>query len=316
MQKNGRTQRLLIVTMLFWCSALPQSLNATLIMAIRQNDALYVASDSVLSRTRQRVADKYLKCFPTGETCCVAISGFGGGDGTIETTSNRITFDQRFPQQLDRLGTEEYAKHQLFSDSVTNILNRFQVVYRSFMNLIETNSITNHEPFDETDIYFIGYDTKAATFYQTKARFLPLAPYPFTLDQIRVPESSVSFFGEYRFLSALMRGDDPRIKHLKSEALLQELSPPSSATKDQQAKSICRAILQMYALHTKYSKQYKYDDGFVGPPHIIYRIDTNSVTRIYYGSGSTTSDEDVVAILLCLIVIVLIVSVVVFALHQ
>lgn len=315
MKRNGTTHRLSTIILLFWFFVLSPSSNATLIIVVRQNDALYVASDSALSRARQKKADKYLKCFPAGETCCVAISGFAGADGTIETTSNRMTFDLRFPQQLERIGAEEYARHELFSDSVTNILNRFQPVYRSFINLIETNSITNHEPFDETDIYIIGYDTAAAEFCEAKARFRPIAPYTFTFGKVSIPASNVAFKGEYGFLGALMRGDDPRLKPLKSKALMSALSPPSSATKDVQAKTICGGILQLYALHTKYAKRYNYDDGLVGPPYVIYRIGTNNVTRIYFGNGSTNSDKSVVDILLCLIVIVLIVGVIIFSLR-
>jgi len=309
------TNLLKLVTLL-WCCALPQSLNATLIIAVRHNDDLYIASDSVLSHLHQKSAEKYMKCFPASKTSCVAISGFGGADGTIVTTSNQVTFDLRFPQKLEQIATEESPRYQFFSDSVTNILNRFAPVYKSFMDLVETNSYTNHEQFDETDIYFIGYDTTTATFCQSTARFPPIAPYTFTLEKVLIPKSSIRFLGEYGFLSALMRGDDARLKPLKSEALIAALSPPPSADKELQARTICGAILQLYALHIKYSKQYKYDPGLVGPPYVIYRVSTNNATRIYYGNGSATSDETVVDILLCLTVVLLIVGIIIFALRS
>src|ERR1700722_18279501 len=227
MQQNRRTKQLLMLTILLWCSELPQSLNATLIIAIRQNDALYVASDSLLSHAGEKTSQKYMKCFPAWQTGCVAISGFSGADGDITTTSNRITFDLRFPQQLDRIATQEFDKHQVFHDSATNILDRFEPVYKSFMKLVETNSVTNHERFDETDIYFFGYDPADATFCHSTARFTPVAPYTFTLEKASIPESTISFEGEYGFLTALMRGNDPRIKPLKPKALVAGLSPPS-----------------------------------------------------------------------------------------
>jgi hypothetical protein len=309
----ARATRILTLVTVLGCLALPQALNATLIIVLRHNDDLYVASDSMLSHLHLKNSGKYLKCFPASKTSCVAISGFGGADGTIGTTSNQIVFDLRFPQKLDQIATEEYAHHQLFSDSVTNILNRFTPVYKSLMELIATNSVTNHERFDDTDIYFAGYDSSSASFCQITARFLPLPPHDFVLEKIAIPASSISFFGEYGFLSALMRGNDPRLKPLKTEALAAALSPPPSANNDLQAKTISGAILQLYALHTKYSKLYNYDDGLVGPPYVIYQVSTNSVTRVYYGSGLATQDETFLCILLFLIVLFLIIGVIGYA---
>jgi hypothetical protein len=316
MKSDLKFKELITVVTLFWCGALPQKVNATLIIALRRNDYLYVASDSVLSRDGQKIQDKYIKCFPASETSCVGISGNGGADGTIQTTSNRFTFDLHFPQKLEAIAAEEYAKHQLSSDSATNILNRFSLVHKSLISILETNDYyTNHERL-ETDIYFFGYDISAAAFYKSTARFPPFAPYTFNFRKESFPDSSISFIGEYGFLTGLMRGDDPRIKSLKSKALIAALSPSASADKDMQAKMISRAILQLYALHTKYTKRYNYDDGLVGPPYVIYRISTNDVTRIYYGNGLTTSDENVLGIVVCVIVFVLIAGIIVYALRD
>jgi hypothetical protein len=293
---------------------LPQSSNATLIIVLRHKDHIYVASDSVLSRARKKSAEEYIKCFPASDTSCVAISGFGGADGTISTISNQITFDLRFPQTLDRIASEEYAKHLPFTHNLTNILDSFSSTYRSLMSIVETNGYTNHEQFDETDIYYIGYDPESARFSKFTARFSPNAPHSFDLRTDSIPESTINFMGEYGFLLALMWGNDSRLKQLKSETLTKALSPPLTADTDLEAKTICGGILQLYALHTKYSKHFEYDDGLVGPPYVVYRVTTNSVTRIYYGRGLVNDDERVLGVLLCAIMIVLLVGILIFVL--
>jgi hypothetical protein len=310
-----RTANLLTLLGLLLCLSWPQTLNATLIIILRHNDDLYVASDSVLSYARQKKSEKYTKCFPASKTGCVAISGYGGANGTIETTSNQIVFDSRFPQKLDEMAKEEQAKHELFSDSVTNILNRFAPVYKSLMELQLSiaNNATNRERFDDTDIYFVGYDSSSTSFCQITARFPPLPPHNFVLERLAIPTSSIHFIGEYGFLSALMRGDDPRLKPLKSAALLRGLSPLPVVSSDLQAKTISDAILQLYGLHTKYSKRYNYDDGLVGPPYVIYRVSTNEVTRVYYGNGLATPDEEFLGILIFLIVLCVIIGAPIFA---
>jgi len=110
-----------------------------------------------------------------------------------------------------------------------------------------------------------------------------------------------------------MRDDDPRIKSLMSEGLARALSPPPSADTELQVKTTCDSILRLYDLHTKYSKLYKYDDGLVGPPYVVYRISTTNATRVFYGHGLATSDEEFLGVLIFLIVLILIVGVLIFA---
>jgi hypothetical protein len=315
-KRTASITRLLMLATLFCCCAWPHALNATLIVVLRHNNDLYVASDSVLSRNRQKISEKHIKCFPASETSCVAISGYGGGDGTVQTTSNRLTFDLHFPQKLEGIAAEEYAKDQLFSESATNILDHFSSVYKSLMVLFETNGYDMRKIPDETDIYFFGYDSVADAFYQLTARFPPVAPYNFDLEKEPLPGSSIGFFGESRFLAALMRGDDPRVKALQTKALSDGLNPSPSTNENMQEKAISAAILNLYALHIRYARSYNYNDGMVGPPYAIYRISTNSVTRIYYGNGFPTSDESLTNFLLCAVVAVLIVSVIIFALRS
>ncbi len=181
------------------------------------------------------------------------------------------------------------------------------------MELLEANNLLAQQRFDDTDIYFIGYDTTTSAFCNSEARFHPIAPYTFDLKTVSIPESSINFRGEFAFLSALMQGDDPRLKALKSEAFSTQYLPGSSAGDDLQAKAISDRILRLYALHTEYSKRYKYDDGLVGPPYVVYRINTNDVKSVYYGSGFATSDEKFVDILIFLIVLFVIIGVSIFA---
>jgi hypothetical protein len=301
----------LLLVSLFCCCALSQSLNATLLIALRDNDVLYVASDGLISVTGQNRSWKYLKCFPASKTGCVAITGYGGANGSITTTSNQLSFTHDFPPILDKIATEEFAKQESFSRSLTNTLSRFAIEYKSLMELLETNTYLAQQQFDDTDIYFMGYDPTTATFYNSEAHFHPIAPYKFDLNTVSIPASTITFKGEFAFLSALMRGDDPRLKALRSEAFDTAFPPDSSAGDGLQAKAISDRILRLFALHTEYSKRYNYDHGLVGPPYVVYRISTNDVKRVYYGNGFATSDEKFVNILIILIVLLVIVGVII-----
>jgi hypothetical protein len=304
----AKTTKIIALVAMFAFVVLPRSINATLLIVLRHNNNLYVASDSVLSDLHGKKPEKYLKCFPASETSCVCISGFGGASGTICTTSNHISFDFRFPQQLQQIARQEFARHRPFSENVTNILNHFEFIYRSLMDLLVTNNVTNVESLDKTDVYFIGYDTSSRSFCQISSHFRPLSPYGVVLERVPIPMSSMGFMGEYGFLSALIRNDDPRLKALRTKALGAALSPPLSIKPELETKAVCGGILQLYALHNKYSKLFNYDAGLVGPPYVIYKISTNNVICAYYGSSLAKPDEIFLFILISFVVLFVVVA--------
>src|SRR5271166_4167783 len=115
------TTYMFVATTLLYSLAFPQKMLATLIIAVRHNDEMCLASDSLLSNQHQQPSGKYIKCFQSSDTSCVAISGFGGADITIGTNSYPTTINVRFPQELEQIASEESAKHLPFLQSASNV---------------------------------------------------------------------------------------------------------------------------------------------------------------------------------------------------
>jgi len=285
-------------------------------MVVHHNgQEIYMASDGVVSSdTDDRLSKKHIKCFPTSDTSCVGLAGFSGLDFAATTRQPAIRSDLLL--ELEQMSSEQVASRKPFLESVTNITTRFLSSYNSLMQLKDSHVKNTRTEAGPTVLEFIGYDPHTATYMDATTRFWPTNSTEANLHIDSISPSYFSLIGTQDFLMATLSGKYANLKSLMPEELRQRLGNIAASDKPLDTPTVDATVLQLFAFHRKYAKQYGYPDGNVGPPYVIYRISTTNVTRIYFGGGNMGSDETVVGIIVVAIVLILIVGPLILALKE
>jgi hypothetical protein len=212
------------------------------------------------------------------------------------------------------MSSEQVSLRKPFLESVTNITTSFLYSYNSLMQLKDSrvqNARTNAGP---TVLDFMGYDSHSATYIHASARFWPTNSTEASLHIDTFSPSDVYFIGAHDFLLATLSGTNAILNSVMPAELRHRLGDITASDKPLDTPTVDATLLQLFAFHRKYAKQYGYPDGNVGPPYVIYRISTTNVTQIYYGGGTTGSDEMAVGIVVGAMVLMLVIGIVIFAL--
>jgi hypothetical protein len=285
-------------------------------MVVRHNgNEIYMASDGVVSSdTDDHLNEKHIKCFPTSVTSCVGLAGFSGLDFAATTRQSAIRLDLLL--ELERMSSEQVALHKPFLESVTNITTCFLSSYNSIMQLKDDRVKNARTGAGPTILEFMGYDTHTATYIHVSARFWATNSTEASLHIDSISPSYFYLIGVQDFLMATLSGKYANLKSLMPKELRQRLGDLAASDKQMDSPTVNATVLQLFAFHRKYAKQYGYPDGNVGPPYVIYRISTTNVTRIYYGGGRMDSDESVVCTIVATIVLIFIVGLLIFVLKK
>jgi len=131
-------------------------------------------------------------------------------------------------------------------------------------------------------LHFAGYNTRKSCFFVDRcllegtnaARIEPVKTFRGASDP-----NPICLQGEPAFLQALLSGDKP-ISCAYCPRSSPVRPPHSSPIKVFPMSALPVCILEMFRLHTTYSAQLGYDQGFVGPPYLICKITRDNVVEL------------------------------------
>jgi hypothetical protein len=316
LRKQARPALLCLAITLLLFFAFPEASIATLIIAMRHNDDIYVASDGMLTigqGTSVQVSSTNAKCFRISDTCCVALANFAGFESASGNEPNSEMGSISLYDELQRISSQEYERHESLTQSGVNVLYQFKDWYGKCVALGMRNEMPNEKQV-ETSLLFVGYDPELNGFVERLDQFLPSAHNGFQVrltNNNSIPKGYMRLLGESSFLSNILGNfiveHDPKLTALLPEEVRLSVSNLMCTEKQLDTPVVIDAILRLYALDRRYAKQYFPQEGHVGPPYLIYQITKTNVTRIYSGDGNVTFDHSILIFVVGLIAFILII---------
>jgi hypothetical protein len=254
---------------LFWRSA-----SATLIVAVYNHGALYIAGDSLWTTTRGgRGGLSADKIFQVSDTCLACISGdcefqskatgsnvFSLRDGLLQVCKEASTNGLPMPINVGR---------------IAEVMSNSFIVFRSLV----AQATPSYAPC--TDLSFGGYDALSGRFFFITTRFSTKGAATDT--NYWSPASNnapVQFIvlGEGNFLTQLfMNRTNAELEKLRTPAF-KEVWPNVVADNQLEQNKMAESILDLFRLHKKRAARFNTNEGSIGPPYSVYKITKEGVS--------------------------------------
>jgi hypothetical protein len=266
----------------------PSSLTASLVITAYRDQAVYVASDSLVSGLDGTPQSQAKKTFRLGDTCLVSWTGL-----------SRLAPTNKVSQATDPVLSMDVALEKLCRDCNSGreplttqrdlILRGITEQYRDCMRWAMSNGVSpndlNSQVLERT-LSFAGYDPSTKAFFHQTYYFQGTNEVSgktvFNFGP-NLNGASVGFQGEYHFLAALVYGHDKKLAELCSEKYrrdIGELLAPQTAIPEQR---LLDCFLEMFRLHKQHASQLGYDKGAIGEPYVVYKVTTQEITQIAGG---------------------------------
>jgi hypothetical protein len=254
-----------------------QSSEATLIIAIYNNNAFYVCSDSLVSQQDSNHFNAK-KIFEVSKTCCVSIANnYGGPVRDAGTGHISLLF---LPNELDKECAEFSHSPEPLQSVITNITARFKSKYDDYMSRKLPNGTTNQD--FKTRLCFWGYDDLNQSFFGYSCLFNGTNHNDLESVFERGAKNTAGplwFQGEDSFLPGLIMSQDKQLVALRTIEFnegIQAIRAELPLADDRVVKS----ILEMFRLHKQYAPIYSSEKGWIGEPYVIYKITKEKIVQI------------------------------------
>lgn len=272
----GRHLLLAITTLL----VLSPHSEASLVISIYNNNAVYLASDSLLTPGLDE--SKKIngpKIFMVSTNFCVTMTGLFGNPitNTNHTPSGLFTLSDKLKGFCD----EEYPQAKPLGAKIMAICDNFQTAHKNYLEKLKSAGVSLSPDHQETVLYFAGYDSLQTNFagvqYVFGTNMTSQGMFERGANNFEAP---IAIFGEADFLSAIdSTNNDLRLKEIRSklpDTFMQmwDETPLSE-------KEMTDLILQLFQLHKTYAASFIRDEGNIGEPYVIYKITKDRVGRIH-----------------------------------
>jgi hypothetical protein len=251
---------------------------ATLIIAMYNNDCIYLASDSLEGQTEGTNTWQVKKIYKISPTCAATINGNYGYSGAPQPNG----------------GIPFYSFMNVFSNLCLNqriddTNRKIDAIYRGMHRAYYQLAFAINEKEDEqsgTRISFWGYDTNSKCFFGKSAWFDVTGESPlctvFARGRTNIA-SNITFLGEDKFLPDLLFSDDAKLNPIRASPiyalaapLLQSVQSGVNCSDEQ----MCNLMVAIFALHKTYAASNNPDEGHIGPPYVIYKIDKEKINKL------------------------------------
>lgn len=278
------TKRTLGCQQFFWWAAivisiLCQRCEATLVISIYNNNAVYLASDSLLSPCDDRLKKiNGPKIFMVSTNFCVAMSGLFGIPEKPRTNQPSGLFV--LSGELKSFCDEEYSQPKPLKNKVMSIGDHFDEADQAYLEKMKSEGISLLPEDQGTRLYFVGYDSSRTNFVGlTSVYGIDIPDKVVFIRGVNHFGPPITEMGESKFINAVVSSNDPRFKDVRSKIpktfneALYEL--PISE------EDMTNLILQLFQLHKKYAASFYSDEGNIGEPYVIYKITKEGVKRVH-----------------------------------
>jgi hypothetical protein len=246
----------------------------TLIMAFCNGDTLYLGSDSLAISSDGSYPNLVQKIRPVALGCCFSATGVAGWDIPAVGKERAEHFDCL--GQMEQAFLKTFIPGQPVPAAITNAVRFFERDYKSFFLKTPPDIATNLE----TIFTFWSYDESSGSFFglDWNPKGTNSGVFHSAFDS-RTSPSSFYFQGEPGFLEAFLRNhnDFPTV----------ELSGESKKTWDKivyhqpvSEKEIISEMVELFAVHKKYSAQLKAAPGLISEPYVIWRLRKGSAEKL------------------------------------
>jgi len=272
--------RTILIAIFILLSAAPRSAIASLVITLYHNGALYIGSDSAVTslETGKRMGS-IKKTFRMAKNCCVAITGSATYD--IDTVSGKPFASLDFSKLLERLSASQLTNAASLDRKMDFIAAGLNEVYRSLCtNGWGKMSANDNHP--STWLHFAGYSTRKGCFFIDGC--LLEGTNDVHIDAVKMYRGAfdpnpICLQGEPAFLQALLSGEKPELLPLVSPGFTETATAITSDQSISDAR-ITGFILEMFRLHKRYSAQFGYDKGLIGPPYRVFKITKDNVVEL------------------------------------
>ncbi len=266
----------------------PPSLTASLVITAYRDQVVYVASDSLVSGLDGTPQSHAKKTFQMGDTCLVSWTGFARWTPADKVSATAGPAPSIYAA-LKKLCRECNSSREPLAAQRDQILREITGQYGDCMRCALSNGVSPDHLNAEAlagALSFAGYDPSSKAFFSQTYYFQGTndvsAQTDFNIGP-NVTGASVSFQGEFHFLSALVYGHDKKLTDLcprKYRRDIGELLAPQTPIPEQR---LVDCLLEMFRLHKQHASRLGYDKGAIGEPYRVYRVTKEKITQIVGG---------------------------------
>jgi len=246
------------------------------VICITGNDAIYVASDSLVTPGYGEPF-RSPKIFCVSNSCCFYMTGFGGAcikNATTGKVSSSLATD------LQEICASVSVKSDPIEMRVEDVISQFQSKHKESFNKMISAGETNANGI--THVGVMGYSDSRKFFFGSE--------YVFDGTNASVTQNNIgnkgvltnagpfTFTGENNFLSSLLQ-DAKLMRELPSDDFRQTVQDIwMKTTVSQERMKSC--ILEMFTLQEKHAIALRYDQHVIGGPYVIYKITKDKTIEI------------------------------------
>jgi hypothetical protein len=254
-----------------FCLACCRSTLATLVICIYNDDAIYIASDGMVTRNLQQPGIAQ-KIFVLSNSCCAYVTGFVGATLVLNQTSRETASE--LAVVLEGL----CAKHSEASESLERATNMLVDEFHGK----QTEAVRRFlfwKGERGTQLGIVGYDQTKRMFFGSAYFFNGTnSPTSETYAANDPRAGAIHMAGQVKFLSSWHAGDK-KLTGLGSLQLRTTLNEIATFTPVPQNR-VVSAILEMFQLQKEYAVKLGYDDVEIGEPYEVYKITKDAARRI------------------------------------
>jgi hypothetical protein len=256
---------------------------ATLIIGLYNNDAVYLASDSLMTQTQGNGTQRTFnvrKIFPISDTYCVSIANnYGGFMQQLNTRGISLLL---FPAELAIMCSNACSVKQPSQSKITAIVSGFNLKYCEYMqNRLAPPTIGEDVA---TRLCFWGYDDSRKAFICYSYLFNGTNQLPqestFFVRGTNHVGSALTLQGEATFLPKLLYAKDGPLAQLRPDEISSTIGSVMAEIPIAENR-VTNCILQMFALQKTHAAAYSADKAWVGEPYVIYKLTKQGIVKLH-----------------------------------
>lgn len=273
-----RATAILAFGIALWC----EGACGSLVVCACRSDAMFLASDSLTAVTGNVSELEHLgphtssKIFKVTDTCCAAVTG---GFGHFFTQKNAgIAFRVYLPDALEAICKNVSTAQIPLSNAMSAVTAQFGMAHANYIHW-GTKAGLRPEDIEPTRLSFWGYAKLEKRFFGASCLFAGTNDVILTrqFDSSQTPVY-IAVQGEGTFLPSVIRDPD-RLPNLRSNEFSRTVKDFYSLNPVSEERMV-NFLLEAFEMQKKYASQFSSDKGWIGEPYVIYRINTEGITKI------------------------------------